>query len=96
VADDPDTLVTAPFAGTVIAIARGAQEQVGKGEALVVLEAMKMEHEVVAERSGTIRQVEVEVGQTVQEGQLLAVVAPGEQPADAQTTDDQVGPDDTR
>ncbi len=95
-ADDPDTLVTAPFAGTVIAIARAAQEQVGKGEALVVLEAMKMEHEVVAESSGTIRQVEVEVGQTVQEGQLLVVVAPGEPPAEAQTTDDQPEPDETR
>jgi len=39
-----DRQLIAPFAGTVIAIARGADEPVGEGEALVVLEAMKMEH----------------------------------------------------
>jgi len=49
--------LTAPFAGTVIAIAHGPQEPVLAGTALIVLEAMKMEHEVVAEVSGTVRSV---------------------------------------
>jgi acetyl-CoA carboxylase carboxyltransferase component len=70
--------VTAPFAGTVIAIAHAPEEPVRAGAALVVLEAMKMEHEVVAESDGVLRTVEVAVGDTVDEGQLLAVVAPGE------------------
>jgi acetyl-CoA carboxylase carboxyltransferase component len=69
--------VTAPFAGTVIAVARGPDEQVRPGEALVVLEAMKMEHEVVVERGGVVERLEVSVGDTVSEGQLLAVVQPG-------------------
>src|SRR4051794_5325641 len=73
-----DVAVTAPFAGTVIAIARAATEPVRAGAALVVLEAMKMEHEVVADADGVVRRVEVAVGDTVDEGQLLAVLAPGE------------------
>jgi acetyl-CoA carboxylase carboxyltransferase component len=69
-----DSQLTAPFAGTVIAIARGADDAVGAGEALIVLEAMKMEHEVVAEAGGVVRRIEVEVGETVEAGQLLAVI----------------------
>ena len=61
----------------MIAIARTADEPVGQGEALVVLEAMKMEHEIVAEAGGVVRRVEVEVGETVEEGQLLAVIEAG-------------------
>ena len=67
------TLV-APFAGTVIAVARAADEPVAAGSAVIVLEAMKMEHEVVADIDGVVRSVEVTVGETVDEGQQLAVV----------------------
>jgi acetyl-CoA carboxylase carboxyltransferase component len=66
--------LTAPFAGTVIAIAHGPDEPVSAGTALVVLEAMKMEHEVIAEVSGTLRTIAVAVGDAVEEGQLLAVM----------------------
>jgi len=80
--------VTAPFAGTVIAIAHEPDEQVGRGEALVVLEAMKMEHEIVAETGGVIRSVAVSVGDTVDEGQLLAVLEPGATVSDGRPADD--------
>jgi acetyl-CoA carboxylase carboxyltransferase component len=73
----PDAQLTAPFAGTVIAIAHAPDEPVGQGEVLVVLEAMKMEHEVIAEAGGVVRRVAVGVGETVEEGQLLAVIEPG-------------------
>src|SRR4051794_41395177 len=73
-----EVAVTAPFAGTVIAIAREPAESVRAGAALVVLEAMKMEHEVVADSDGVVRRVEVAVGDTVDEGQVLAVLAAGE------------------
>ena len=76
----------APFAGTVIAIAHDVGEPVAAGTALVILEAMKMEHEVIAERDGVVAQLEVEVGDTVDEGQLLAVIAPGD-PAQTGTDD---------
>ncbi|HEY3188827.1 MAG TPA: carboxyl transferase domain-containing protein [Solirubrobacteraceae bacterium] len=80
-----EVAVTAPFAGTVIAIAHEPPEPVRAGAAVVVLEAMKMEHEVVAEADGVVRRVEVAVGDTVDEGQVLAVLAAGE--AEAATDD---------
>ena len=52
----------------MIAIAREADQPVGAGEALVVLEAMKMEHEILAEVAGVVRRVDVAVGETVERG----------------------------
>jgi len=91
-----DRQLIAPFAGTVIAIARGADEPVGEGEALVVLEAMKMEHEVITDAGGVVRRVEVEVGQTVEEGQLLAVIEAGATPDGAGRDDDPADLEETR
>jgi acetyl-CoA carboxylase carboxyltransferase component len=65
----------APFSGTIVSLPRGLEHMVSAGETLVVLEAMKMEHELVAERDGVLSRIEVAVGDTVQEGQVLAVLA---------------------
>jgi acetyl-CoA carboxylase carboxyltransferase component len=70
-----EVAVTAPFAGVVVAMAHGADDPVGAGSALIVLEAMKMEHEVIAQTDGVVRRVEVAVGDAVEEGQLLLVLA---------------------
>jgi acetyl-CoA carboxylase carboxyltransferase component/biotin carboxyl carrier protein len=72
-----DTTILAPFAGTVIAIAREPRETVSAGEAVVVLEAMKMEHEVLAGIDGVVARIEVAVGDTVEEGQVLALIGGG-------------------
>ncbi len=72
-APDRESLV-APFSGTVIAIAHGPDEHVPAGAAVIVLEAMKMEHEVIADTDAVVRAVAVAVGDTVEEGQLLAVL----------------------
>jgi acetyl-CoA carboxylase carboxyltransferase component len=76
--------VTAPFAGVVVSVARQADERVGVGAPLLVLEAMKMEREVLAESDGVVLSVEVAVGDAVEEGQLLLVLSPiaGEAPGD--------------
>jgi acetyl-CoA carboxylase carboxyltransferase component len=63
--------VTAPFAGVVVAIPHAREERVGPGTAVVVLEAMKMEHEVLAEIDGVVSDLAVTVGDAVEEGQLL-------------------------
>jgi acetyl-CoA carboxylase carboxyltransferase component len=76
-ADPTDLEVTAQFAGVVVAIPHGADEPVGAGTPLVVLEAMKMEHEVLAETDGVVRRVAVAVGDTVEAGQLLMMLEPG-------------------
>ncbi len=69
--------VTAPFAGVVVAIAYAREEHVAAGSALIVLEAMKMEHEVLAGVDGVLRSLAVAVGDAVEGGQLLATLEPG-------------------
>ena len=66
--------ITAPFAGVVVALERGPDDAVGVGAPVVVIEAMKMEHEVLAHASGVVSRVEVEVGDAVHEGQVLMVL----------------------
>ncbi|HEY4897016.1 MAG TPA: carboxyl transferase domain-containing protein [Solirubrobacteraceae bacterium] len=66
--------VTAPFAGVVVAIPRAPSETVKAGGPLVVLEAMKMEHEVLAEVAGVVGEHAVAVGDAVEEGQLLVTI----------------------
>ncbi len=79
-----ELIVRAPFSGTVIAIARQAREPVTAGVALIILEAMKMEHEVLAEDGGTVARIDVVLGETVEEGQALAVIATGDGTAEAE------------
>jgi len=71
--DGPVDLV-APMPGTVIAIHVGPGGSVAAGEAVVTLEAMKMEHAVSAPIAGSVIAVEVQVGDQVQRGDRLAVV----------------------
>jgi acetyl-CoA carboxylase carboxyltransferase component len=75
--------VRAPFAGVVVAIPLAPEETVSAGGALVVLEAMKMEHEVLAEVGGVVSEHAVEVGDAVEEGQLLVMLEPGTGDGDA-------------
>jgi acetyl-CoA carboxylase carboxyltransferase component len=84
----PSRDLIAPFAGTVIAIAHQPDEPVPAGAAVIVLEAMKMEHEVIADAAGVVRSIEVALGDTVEEGQRLAVLAEGE-PSDDRTSEPQ-------
>jgi acetyl-CoA carboxylase carboxyltransferase component len=76
-ASPAEILVRAPFAGVVVAIPHGSEAHVGIGSALIVLEAMKMEHEVLAEIDGVVREIAVVVGDTVKEDQLLLTLEPG-------------------
>ena len=69
--------VTAPFAGVVVALPHASDERVGAGTPVVVLEAMKMEHEVLAEVGRGAARVAVAVGDAVEEGQLLLTLEPG-------------------
>jgi acetyl-CoA carboxylase carboxyltransferase component len=65
----------APFAATVVAVPMRTDEAVRAGAPVIVLEAMKMEHELLADTDATIERLEVKVGDNVEEGQLLAVLA---------------------
>ena len=71
----PERLVS-PMPGKVLRILVGPGDPVGLKQALVVIEAMKMENEIRASREGTVAEVHVEEGQSVDAGTLLLVVAP--------------------
>lgn len=67
-----ERVVCAPMAGTVESVEAGAGEAVGQGQALVILEAMKMQHVVEAPGPGVLRRLVVKPGDTVAEGAPLA------------------------
>jgi propionyl-CoA carboxylase alpha chain len=65
---------TAPMTGVVRTVNVKAGDRVTKGEVLLVLEAMKMEHELTAQADGIVREVRVEVGAMVDPDAVLVVV----------------------
>jgi acetyl-CoA carboxylase biotin carboxylase subunit len=67
--------LVAPMPGKVVKVLVTPGEQVIAGAALVVLEAMKMEHTVRAAAAGTVRAIHVAIGAQVDGDQLLAVVS---------------------
>ncbi|MGE0547282.1 MAG: biotin/lipoyl-containing protein [Kofleriaceae bacterium] len=63
--------IRAPIAGKVVKVFVAPGDQVTPGTAVIVLEAMKMENELVAERGGTVAAVTKTAGQAVDTGDLL-------------------------
>jgi biotin carboxyl carrier protein len=66
--------VTAPMPGKLLRVLVREGEEVGAGQGLVVMEAMKMENELRAERAGRVREVKVAERQAVETGALLVVL----------------------
>ena len=66
--------VTCPLPGTIIALNVKEGDTVAAGQTLLVLEAMKMENNIDAERGGVVKQVLVQAGATVMEGDVLLVI----------------------
>lgn len=64
-------LVKAPMPGLVLRIEAEAGQPVKKGDALLVLEAMKMENVIKSPGDGTVKSIEVEKGRAVEKGQIL-------------------------
>jgi propionyl-CoA carboxylase alpha chain len=68
----------APMPGTVLAVAVDVGDHVGKGQVLITLEAMKMQHQITAPADGTVTELLVSPGQQVDADAVLAVIAPHE------------------
>jgi geranyl-CoA carboxylase alpha subunit len=66
----------APMNGKIVAVLASAGDQVKKGQRLVVMEAMKMQHEMVARVDATVDALPVKVGDQVATRQLLAALTP--------------------
>ena len=73
--DEPAGAVEAPLPGAILAVHVTVGDWVEEGQVLMLLEAMKMENEVVAPRSGRVTAVYVEPGQSVALGDVLCVLA---------------------
>ncbi|WP_337830155.1 acetyl-CoA carboxylase family protein [Pseudonocardia sp. TMWB2A] len=89
------TAVRASRPGVVVALPAPAGQVVAAGGEVVVLESMKMEHPVTAERPARVETVVVAVGDAVEAGELLAVLADAD-PADAPGRAEDVDPDRIR
>jgi len=68
----------APLPGTVIAVAVEAGQNVEADQVLMVVEAMKMEHQITAPAAGVVSEVRFAVGDRVDMGDLLVVLDTGE------------------
>ena len=66
--------VTAGAAGKVFQIPTKVGQKVSKGDAVIIIEAMKMEIPVVAPEDGTIASIDVAVGDAVEAGGVLATL----------------------
>ena len=63
--------LNSPIQGVILSVAVSPNQSVNKGQTLLVIEAMKLENEIVADQDGVIETVFVNVGQTVDNNQPL-------------------------
>ena len=68
-------VVKSPMPGNILKINVSLGQKVKEGDVLIVLEAMKMENEIVAPKAGSVAQVAVSKGQVVETGSPLVVIA---------------------
>ncbi|MFZ4810161.1 MAG: biotin/lipoyl-containing protein, partial [Ilumatobacteraceae bacterium] len=67
--------VEVPMQGTIVKILVEVGQQVEVGQAVVVLEAMKMENQITADKAGTVKEIKVAAGATVGAGDIVVVIA---------------------
>ncbi len=68
------TQVKAPMPGTILAVKKNVGDAVKAGDVIVVLEAMKMENDIVAPCDGTVKSINAPKGSTVNTDDVLAVI----------------------
>jgi acetyl/propionyl-CoA carboxylase alpha subunit len=66
--------LTSPMPGKIFKVIKEAGSEVKKGETILILEAMKMEHSIRTDKDGTVKKINFKVGELVQGGVTLAEV----------------------
>ena len=84
----PSGSLVAPMPGTVVKVLAAPGDHVAKGDPVVVIEAMKMEHTIGAAGDGTVTEILVEVGRQVDIDQVIAVITGDDEDGDAATPAD--------
>lgn len=74
--EDAHGRVEAPMPGKVLELRVKVGDEVERGEVLLVLEAMKMEHQITSPLSGVVTSLQAEEGSSVELGDLLAEITP--------------------
>lgn len=64
----------APMAGTILEVKVSVGQTVKVGDVICILEAMKLENEVVADHAGVVKSIAVSKGANVQNGQVIAII----------------------
>jgi len=70
-APDLSRMVVSPLPGRVTKVLCAVGDKVASGQELCVVEAMKMENKLLAASEGTVKKISIDVGQTVDEGEIL-------------------------
>jgi biotin carboxyl carrier protein len=68
-------LIAAPMPGKVVDVKVGVGDTVKKGQAIVIVEAMKMQNELYSSLDGKVKEVTVKTGDTVESGQKMVVIS---------------------
>ena len=66
--------VSSPMPGKILSVKKNVGDSVSKGDTILVLEAMKMENDIVAPEDGTIASIDVNEGASVEAGAVLATL----------------------
>lgn len=74
VASGEGSPLKAPMQGTILSVKVAEGDQVKKGQVVAILEAMKLENEIVANADGVVKQVLVSKGQTVNNQQTILII----------------------
>lgn len=75
-----DTNLVSPMPGSIIKVLVSVGDKVSKNQPLVIVEAMKMENEVISQTDAIVKSIFVETGQQVDAGQLLVELEPPNSP----------------
>jgi len=67
--------IESPMPGKIISVKASIGQSVNRGDVILILEAMKMENEIVASESGVVASIHVLAGDTVESGTLLATLS---------------------
>ena len=66
--------VTVPMQGTIVKVLVSEGDEVEAGQTVCVLEAMKMENNIAADKAGTVKEIRVTAGQSVGSGDVVVVI----------------------
>ncbi len=66
--------VTVPMQGTIVKVLVEVGQAVEAGQTVCVLEAMKMENNITAEKAGTVKEIKVSTGDSVGSGDVVAII----------------------